>query len=261
MDAITVLKPNACPFPSCSTGPADARFLKRSEVEEQYGGGSWQRKVFAEFEATLTSKVRPFPCVFGVSGFERDELRYVFLETITGRALAVPLECYIAQARGFGSHTSLVVFSRPAPVLSVKDYHNRFWSVLRNLSNADSDPWPSDIPHTVDDARWEFCFAGEPLFVVCNTPAHVARQSRRASAMTMTFQPRWVFDGILGKQSLAERAVGAVRARLKPYDHIAAASSLGLYGDPNNREAAQYFLSDDAEPMGCPFKHLREEQR
>ena len=258
MTATAIFDRPVCASPCGAKTCTRVPYMRRSDVEASFGPGSWQRKVFAEFEATLTSKVRPFPCVFGVSGFERDELRYVFLETITGRALAEPLRAYIAEARSFGSHTSLVVFSRPAPVMEVQDYHRRFWSVLRNLSSADQNEWPKDVPLDVDDPRWEFCFAGEPLFVVCNTPAHVARQSRRASAMMMTFQPRWVFDGILGKKPLAERAVGAVRARLVPYDHVAPATSLGLYGDPNNREAAQYFLSDDDRPMGCPFKHLKE---
>lgn len=255
----TMLDRPTCPFAHGRGTNANSLFLRRPQVEERFQANTWQRKVFDEFEATLTSKVRPFPCVFGVSGFERDELRYVFLETITGRGLAEPLRAYIAQARQFGTHTSLVVFSRPAPVLTVNDYHTRFWSVLRHLSNGDADAWPEDVPAQVDDPKWEFCFAGQPLFVVCNTPAHVARQSRRASAMMMTFQPRWVFDGILGRKALAERAVGAVRARLHPYDHVEPAASLGLYGDPDNREAAQYFLSDDDAPMGCPFKHMKEE--
>ena len=261
MTADVTLGRLACPFARSSRNDRDPLFLRRTEVVDRYDTESWERKVFDEFEATLTSTVRPFPCVFGVSGFQRDELRFVFIETITGRALAEPLAAYIEQARAFGSHTSLVVFSRPAPVLTVNDYNTRFWSVLRNLARTDTKPWPRDVPHAIDDAKWEFCFAGQPLFVVCNTPAHVMRQSRRASAMMMTFQPRWVFDGILGKKALAERAVGAVRARLRPFDHVEPAAALGLYGDPDNREAAQYFLSDDDRPMECPFKHLRKETR
>ena len=70
----------------------------------------------------------------------------------------------------------------------------------------DKNAWPAEIPEQVDHPMWEFSFAGEPIFVVCSTPAHVMRQSRRASTFMLTFQPRWVFEKILGTEKAASAA-------------------------------------------------------
>ena len=72
----------------------------------------------------------------------------------------------------------------------------------------------------------------------------------------MTFQPRWVFNKILGTRKSAERAFAKVRTRLAPYDLIPAAPSLGHYGDPSNREYAQYFIGETNEKPKCPFAKM-----
>ena len=92
---------------------------------------------------------------------------------------------------------------------------------------------------------WEFSFAGEPIFVVCSTPAHVMRQSRRASTFMLTFQPRWVFEKILGTEKAASAAFGEVRKRLIPYDGTSPSPLLGRYGKHDGREYQQYFLPDE----------------
>ena len=104
---------------------------------------------------------------------------------------------------------------------------------------------------------WEFSFAGEPIFVVCSTPAHVMRQSRRCSAFTLTFQPRWVFEKILGTEKAASAAFAEVRKRLIPYDSTSPSPLLGRYGATDGREYQQYFLADDNHTeAGCPFAKL-----
>ena len=60
------------------TGPmsaAPAPYLSRDDLAGRLPAGSWQRVVYDEFAATISSPVRPFPCVFGVKGFETDQLR------------------------------------------------------------------------------------------------------------------------------------------------------------------------------------------
>ena len=104
---------------------------------------------------------------------------------------------------------------------------------------------------------WEFSFAGEPIFVVCTTPAHVMRQSRRSSAFMLTFQPRWVFEKILGTEKAANAAFAEVRKRLVPYDSASPSPLLGRYGAADGREYQQYFLHDDNNAStGCPFAKL-----
>jgi FPC/CPF motif-containing protein YcgG len=231
-------------------------FQSRDMVVARFGPRDWRSVMMAEFSATLASEERPFPCVFGVQGLQAGHLRFAFPDPLTPHALAEPLREYLAGARNFGANTSLVVMARPGPVLPLEAYRERFWSLLSGLSTIDASPWPSDIPDELDHAQWEFCFAGQPFFVVCATPAHVARQSRRASTFIMTFQPRWVFNKMLETRKSAERAFAKVRARLAPYDLIPAAPSLGHYGDPTNREYAQYFIDDTNESPRCPFAKM-----
>jgi FPC/CPF motif-containing protein YcgG len=228
----------------------------RTEALDAHGEGTWQRIVFNEFASTLTSEARPFPCVFGVNGFRTNQLRFAFPDPLDAARLAPTLEAYVAEARSYGPNTSLVVFGRPGAVASIDSYRTRFWSLLNGLASIDGTPWPEHIPKELDHPDWEFCFAGEPLFVVCNTPAHVLRQSRRSSSFMLTFQPRWVFDRILGSPKAAGTAFEKVRSRLHPYDLLEPSPVLGRYGEQANREFQQYFLEETNEKPKCPFSKL-----
>ena len=231
--------------------------LTRAEIATTIAGSDWRRILFSEFEATLTSKSRPFPCVFGVTGFKSDQLRFAFLDPFDADNIAPLLAEYLAQARQFGRMTSLVLFARPGPVQAIEEYRNKFWKILDELERLDTAPRPDGISRALDDHKWEFCFAGEPIFVVCNTPAHVLRQSRRSTAFMITFQPRWVFDGIMDKTDPAQaRALSMVHDRLELFDAIEPAPYLGQFGDEENREFQQYFLADSNETPRCPFHQL-----
>ena len=172
-------------------------FLNRSDVKNCHGEGAWQRIVFSEFSSLMESTEHPFPCIFGVRGYRGDQLRYVFHDSVDIRSLAISLGAFLRQARSFGPNTSLVLFTKPDRVLPLDVYRETFWSLLRELVRQDNRPWPDHIPVELRDPLWEFSFAGEPVFVICNTPAHLLRQSRRSSCFMVTFQPRWVFDKIL----------------------------------------------------------------
>ena len=231
-------------------------YFKKSEIHNNFQLYSWEYIVFNEFETMLTSKARLFPCIFGIAGFLLDQLRYSFNERMTASEIAPALEHFVKHSREYGQKTSLVIFSRPSPVEDITRYEKRFWSLLSELALIDKHNWPEQIPPTMDDPLWEFCFAGEPIFVVCNTPAHVLRQSRRASSFMLTFQPRWVFEEILGTPESAKRSLDKVRTRLKLFDLIPHSPHLGLYGNPQNREYAQYFLRENNNKVSCPFHQL-----
>ena len=75
----------------------------------------------------------------------------------------------------------------------------------------------------------------------------------------VTFQPRWVFEGITDSESLAaQKSLATVRERLAAFDAIAPAPHLGSYGAPGNREYQQYFLDDSNDTPSCPFARLGE---
>jgi FPC/CPF motif-containing protein YcgG len=232
-------------------------YLNKSDVRSNYEVSSWQTVLFSEFEAQMCSDSRPFPCVFGVAGYRQDQLRYLFLDPLDVNVLGEQLALFVSEARSHGPNTSLILFTRPRPVQTLDAYYKKFWHTLDELARIDKSPWPAEIPEAVDHPMWEFSFAGEPIFVVCSTPAHVMRQSRRSSAFMMTFQPRWVFDKILGTDKAAAAAFSQVRKRLVPFDTTSPSPLLGRYGDPEGREYSQYFLYDDNQPAPeCPFHRL-----
>lgn len=231
-------------------------FFDRQGVCDAFPERSWQYIMFQEFEAGLSSKTRLFPCIYGVAGYQSDQLRYCFSEDLAAEDIAPALTRFVENSRSFGSNTSLVVFSRPRPTHSLAHYQARFWDLLNELHEEDEQEWPNEIPKQVNDPKWEFSFAGEPIFVVCNTPAHVIRQSRRSSSFMVTFQPRWVFDGILSDPETAIKATRKVRERLENYDLVPPSPDLGFYGETDNRESAQYFLEDSNTTAGCPFHQL-----
>jgi FPC/CPF motif-containing protein YcgG len=207
----------------------------------------------------MSSETRPFPCLFGVAGYQQNQLRYLFLDPYNIELLGEQLAMFLDEARTFGPNTSFVVFTRPKPVQTLDAYRRKFWLTLDQLVQIDKAPWPSQIPEQLDHPLWEFSFHGEPIFVVCNTPAHVARQSRRSTSFMLTFQPRWVFEKILGTKRAADLAFARVRERLGPYDTISPSPDLGSYGDLAGREFRQYFLANDNEGhVVCPFRKLGE---
>jgi len=230
--------------------------------------GSWEYKAFYDFRSIILSPDKVFPCTLGVAGFGADQLRFNFikhdLESDTAaNQLAAALQSFVPNARSFGKNTSLVVFFRENRDLGVEAYECIFWNILNKLHNLDSRPWPKEIPHETDHNNWEFSFSGEPIFVVCNTPSHKARMSRYAGNFMITFQPRWVFDGVIGKDAPnADRIKSEIRRRLSIFDAVPISPDLGVFGDEENREWKQYFLSDDNQvrATGCPFNHSRRGQ-
>jgi hypothetical protein len=232
-------------------------YLRKGEVRSNYAVGTWQSVMFSEFEAQMSSEARPFPCVFGVAGYHQDQLRYLFLDPYDVEVLGGQLGQFVAESRTFGPNTSLVVFTRPRPLQTLDTYYRKMWSTLDQLARLDKTPWPAEIPEQIDHPMWEFSFAGEPIFVVCSTPGHVMRQSRRSSAFMLTFQPRWLFGKILGTEKAAAAAFAKVRKRLIPYDSTSPSPLLGRYGSHDGREYQQYFLRDDnLAGGGCPFAKL-----
>ncbi|HBF32517.1 YqcI/YcgG family protein [Rhizobium sp.] len=233
--------------------------LNRDDVAKTYANGSWQNIIFSEFATSMESSSRPYPCIFGVQGYKADQLRYIFQDIVDIDQLALALAEFVRNARTFGQNTSLVLFTKPVErIESIDDYEKRFWAILKNLADNDQDEWPAQIPTNTMSPEWEFCFADEPIFVVCNTPAHIMRQSRRASSLMLTFQPRWVFEKILGTEKAARNAFSTVRERLAHYDFVSVSPSLGRYGDPGILEHQQYFLGDVNEARVCPFGSLRD---
>jgi FPC/CPF motif-containing protein YcgG len=216
---------------------------------EQGALPGWAVPVFGHFRQAMTSAKRPFPCTFGIEGFRHNGFRFVFAGEVDDesslRLVRDGLISYLARARTIHRYTSLIVFfAPPAGTATLDGFRAAFWRVLQYLHQHDPQPWPATVPTDPEHPRWEFCFDGQPIFVVCNTPTHLQRRSRHGEVMTITFQPRWVFDELHAHPRKAERARAIIRARLERYDAVPVYQAMGVYGDPANREWKQYFLPD-----------------
>ena len=228
-----------------------------------FAAEAWQHDAFSHFASTLTQRAPAFPCYFGVAGFALNQLRYDFIEHDIGSRqaalhLAATLQTFLPRSKEFGKNTSLVVFFKETGDLGLAHYADRFWDLLSRLHEADARAWPKQIPQDTDNAHWEFSFGGEPVFVVCATPSHHARKSRHSRYLMLTFQPRWVFEGLIGPDSPRTTAIQTeIRERIAAYDTTPASGFLSTYGLQENREWKQYFLDDgrDSAPGACPFNH------
>ncbi|WP_433887493.1 YqcI/YcgG family protein [Streptomyces sp. CA-111067] len=259
----------AAPPAACPKDRADLTHAADDDIRRQTIGSlpRWGADRARELLGTLTAADDPFPCTFAVAAAKRTTLRFGFVDDLDNEAawklLPGILSGYLGQYQGISRETSLVVFFRDdGPPRGLDAYHERFWSILQYLHDEDQSPWPEQTPTDPEHFLWEFCFEGTEIFVVCNTPAHDARRSRHSPVFVITFQPRWVFEGLEQDTPRGSAARRTIRTRLRRFDAAEPAAELGSYGDPDNREWRQYFLPDgDGEPMtGCPF-HARRPSR
>ncbi|MDQ1721792.1 MAG: uncharacterized protein QOI26_1526, partial [Pseudonocardiales bacterium] len=216
------------------------------------------------FSARMLSEISSFPCIFGVSAVRKGTARYSFIPAGRSRvaALAAALTEFTLIATALGNRTSLVCFfDFEAGVNTLEEYRDHFWALLGELQAGDTSEWPPDISDNPQDPTWEFSFNSTPMFVVANTPSHLDRRSRQARYLTITFQPRFVFDDLKAGTPAGDKARTVIRRRLASYDSVERTPLLGSFGQPGNVEWSQYFLDDDNAPVdlavGCPITHAR----
>ena len=209
----------------------------------------------------LVQFMRTFLDAAGLSvAFRRGHLRYAFVDSTGDEAFSTVREAlleFMAVYRRIGRYTSLVTFFRPdREAIALCEHRRRFWNLLQFLHEHDPQPWPERVPATPDDPHWQFCFAGEDIFVVCNTPAHRRRRSRSSACMTVFFQPMWTFAPLLEDPVQMLAACRPIRSRLETFDGMGRHPALGMLGEPDNREWRHYFMPDDnTDPYGeCPFR-------
>jgi FPC/CPF motif-containing protein YcgG len=222
----------------------------------------WGVSYAEDLVRTLTSLQKPFPCTFAVAAAKKNHLRFGFIdnlhETDTWWPLTNILSDYLKNYQKISRDTSLVIFFPPGyKLLTIAEYYQKFWDILQFLHDNDPEEWPASVPRQVDDKWWEFSFGGVPIFAVCSTPAHGRRKSRSSPTFLITFQPRWVFEGLGADTPRGTTARRVIRERLRAYDYVQPSPELGAYGNDENREWRQYFLPDDNQDSlpECPFRH------
>lgn len=249
-----------------SSKPIEKGLLTKREVESIFEPSSWQSLAYQDFKAAILAKetgMKVFPCIYATMGYRSNEHRYVFLESDNPaeprniRLIAPALREYLSMARSLGSNTSLVIVAAPSErEVSVEEYNQSFWEMLRGLRIIDKRPWPKEVPEVVDSEKWTFCFDGEPVFPVMLTPAHSQRWSRHMSVPIIALQPKWVLDQLLSTPEKREVATGKVRRLLKEFDQIDVSPDLTSYGEAGTSESRQLCLLDKNETAGCPYNNL-----
>lgn len=232
----------------------------RSELQDAVETGeliAWKKKRYLAFRETMRSN--RYPCHFAAHAEGNDTARYLFAGDIRDHDTLLKvregLRQYLERYQSIAEQTTLVIFFKPPNEdQSEQDYRDQFWRVLEFLNKRDPEPWPSDIPTDPDDPEWEFCFSGEPMFIVGRAPFYTDRKSRYTPyGLEITIQPRKVLDSISGNTMEGQRARSIIRDRLKDYDDITPHPDIGDYGDPNTREWKQYLLPTSNEETLTEF--------
>ncbi|QIN84428.1 cupin domain-containing protein [Rubrobacter tropicus] len=216
----------------------------------------WLVREYGRFRDRLLDP--EYPCYFGTSAEKRGELRYGYVEGDDVGHVPALLREFLALSKANPQvrHALALFFEPERARRPLSFYEERFWYVLRFLHGLDESPWPEDRPYDPVDPKWEFCFAGEPMFVFASAPAYRLRDSRNmGDSLVLLFQPRRVFDGIEGGTPAGTRAREIIRARMEAWEGMEAHPDMGSYGDPSSHEWKQYFLPDDNTPVTgrCPF--------
>jgi uncharacterized protein len=242
----------------CATRILRADLLSTKFAAPIEAAPAWVGQAYADFRRVLLAERPPFPCHFGVDGELRDANRYAYVDGETREALPATLERFLEVASQPGrDRMSLVVFvGPPEPGVALEEYRRRFWDLLVFLHERDPEPWPEEVPRDPDDARWEFSFAGRPLFVFGSCPAYRRRRSRNLGhCLVLILQSKVVFAGIGGETRAGRAAKRKIRQRLLAYDAVPPYADLGSADHSSSSKWRQYFPSDDdEEPVGaCPF--------
>ena len=210
----------------------------------------WKAERYRAFRTTLTNDADPYPCTFAVEAEEEGLFRYLFASTDeTGHEkVACGLEAYLDEFEGIGRFSSLAMFFEP-PAEDEEwgpgRYKRAFWDVLRYLNRNDPEAWPPEVPTDPEHPKWEFCFAGKPLFLVARAPFYDERRSRHAEhGLEITVQPKALLSDFSGLTDEGQRIRSMIRLRLADYDGVPMHPDSGDFEDPRTTEWKQYMLPE-----------------
>jgi FPC/CPF motif-containing protein YcgG len=241
--------------------PHHSGLLAASELASLRGQvPNWWHQAHEDLGRTLTSPGEKFPCIYAVQAHRSDTLRFVFLaDSRTDAAIASfgrALSEYVRVCHSLAPYTAFLAFFGPdSEEMTLEEHHAEFWRVLQRLHELDASPWPERIPTDPAEPLWEFCFDGEPMFVLGSGPAHVARRSRYSSVRAISFQPRFMFDELISTPDLLARARRVIRERVLEMDGFPVHPMIQMYHEEGNREWRQYVVPEDNTPIegSCPF--------
>ncbi|MHB1469794.1 MAG: YqcI/YcgG family protein [Solirubrobacteraceae bacterium] len=221
---------------------------------------AWWHEAYDDLSRMLVTPNPKFPCIYAIRALRNDTLRFVFLRDSESDAsivaFASALSQYVKVCQSLTPHTAfLAFFAADLEEMTLEQHHSEFWRVLQRLHELDPSPWPAQIPSDPAEPLWEFCFDGEPMFVLGSGPVHVARHSRYSAVRTISFQPRFMFDELISAPNLLNRARRIIRDRVIEMDGFPVHPMIQMYHEEGNREWRQYVVPEDNLPIdgACPF--------
>lgn len=187
-----------------------------------------------------------FPCTFTGVPFATGEVSFAHHawnpadeDSVLLPAVVADLECLADATRNAPDLLAVLFIDHgggPAPTLNDEfELARAVVDRVREVHGSEGPP-PS---HSL----WTLDCRGVGLFLNFSSANHRARRSRNVGpVLTVIAQARESFDR---KGRAEERVRARIRKRIASYDDVPPHPCLGSYGDPNNREALQYFLGDD----------------
>lgn len=229
----------------------------------QEEGKNWHRAVLSDIEIRLGNDP-DFPCIFSKSAFQKELLRFAFVEGIEPsgiQRLANGLVEYVELSKVWNgslntAYPLIVAFSFDAiKAESVEAYHSFGWRVLQKLHEVDPAPWPEDVSQDPDSSSWSMCFNGMPLFCNMSNPAQRVRRSRNLGEhFLIIINPRERFDVVAGDTPSGRKVRSNIRTRIARYDGTSHCPQLASYGG-GGIEWHQYGLAEENIERNdkCPF--------
>ncbi|WP_084960752.1 YqcI/YcgG family protein [Thermoactinospora rubra] len=219
-------------------------------------GPAWLREALDHFRRDLLDP--GYPCTFGRHALRAGDMHMTWVDRDDLSTLPGDLAAFVDKAATEPERRQpLIVFVEPpARPVTARHHDRRFWEILQYLHRHDDRPWPDDVPADPKDPGWQFCFHGTSLFVFALTPANRLRRSRRhRTCLVLSFQPRWVFDGIGVGTPAGNVTRRRIRERLDRWDMIGRHPSMGELDEMSDDEWRQYFITDDNTDLhdSCPF--------
>lgn len=226
------------------------------EPGKQIDGPQWVREESGKFGAFLSRG--DYPCNFGRTALLHGNLYSTWVEEDEPVQLPGDVRAFVRAASSLPKQRQpLAVFVRPRESERTQfDYDRRFWSILAYLLDHDDRPWPENVPQNPAEPGWQFCFAGQSIFVFALTPLNRRRLSRNlCDCLVLVFQLRSVFTGIEVGTTAGDVARQRIRARLAAWDEVGRHPSMGDHDELSDDEWRQYFLTDSNEDLHsrCPL--------
>jgi FPC/CPF motif-containing protein YcgG len=194
-----------------------------------------------------------YPCLGARSVYNRDAATVRVYDNLADPALAHKL---LEDLRDFALNTdpttifaSFIAIFRGPVVCDELQFEELLWSQLRQLHEADKEPWNEDVSHDPTDSHFAFSAGGTAFFIVGLHPK-ASRAARRTLAPTLVFNLHEQFE-LLRESAIFPR----MRDKIRERDERLQGTTNPMVADHGaSSEACQYSGRHVGPAWVAPFK-------